>query len=131
MSNDEPIRILLVDDDAHVRLMLRSVLDIQKWDIVAEADNGADGVALHREHRPTMTLMDINMRGMDGIAALKAIREHDATACVVMLTSNFNAANVDQCFTAGATHFIRKDVTIDKLTASLEEAIKVCRKKNA
>ena len=66
--------VLIADDAAFMRMMLKNVLTEAGYEIVGEAENGAVAVAKHRELKPDLTTMDITMPEMDGLAALKEIR---------------------------------------------------------
>ena len=65
------LKVLLVDDDVHILEALRVIVLTMEFDVVGEAHDGLEAVALFRQHQPDLTLMDVVMPGMDGIAALK------------------------------------------------------------
>jgi two-component system chemotaxis response regulator CheY len=103
------VRVLLVDDERHVRQLIKAVLLPFHGEIVAEAENGAQAVALFQDTRPDLVLLDINMPIKDGRAALREIMAFDPKAVVVMLTSMSDIATVRGCLEEGASHYIRKD----------------------
>ncbi len=121
-----PQSILLTDDEAHIRKFISLVL--RKYDNprILEASDGAQALALYKEHRPDMVLMDVNMPNMDGLQALEQIRQHDPDAIVVMLTSLTNRQTVEECVRLGATDYIRKDTPREELSARFEEIIAEC-----
>jgi two-component system chemotaxis response regulator CheY len=121
-----PQSILLTDDEAHIRKFISLVL--RKYDNprILEASDGAQALALYKEHRPDMVLMDVNMPNMDGLQALGQIRQHDPDAIVVMLTSLTNRQTVEECVRLGATDYIRKDTPREELSARFEEIIADC-----
>src|SRR5258708_29363705 len=97
--NTEPtgakIRVLCVDDHPLVRKGLAAILNNESdMALVAEADNGRDAVVLYRQHQPDVTLMDLLMPGLDGIAAVKLIRSEFPEAKIIALTSFDGDQNV-------------------------------------
>lgn len=121
-----PRTILLTDDEAHIRKFIGLVL--RKFDnpTILEAANGAEAVALYRQHQPDLVLLDVNMPVLDGVQALAQIHALDASAVVVMLTSLANRHTVEECLRLGAVDYIRKDTPRDELTAKLERIIVEC-----
>lgn len=115
MLGGEKIRVLLADDEDHIRLYLSQVLPRINCEVVAAASNGRECVELYRRHAPDLVLLDINMPAMSGVDALKAIRSEHPEALVIMLTSLHAAAIVRECLDAGARHYIRKDTPLADL----------------
>ena len=106
------IRVLLADDQALVRAGFRALLDAQgDIEVVGEAADGDEAVALARRHRPDVLLMDIRMPGTDGLAATRAIAADDRLAGVrvVMLTTFDLDEYVFEAIRAGAAGFLVKD----------------------
>lgn len=77
-------RILIVDDAAFMRMMIKDILVKNGFEVVAEAENGAQAVEKYKEHSPDLVTMDITMPEMDGITALKEIKQIDAQARIIM-----------------------------------------------
>ena len=104
------IKILLADDHKIMRdgmtLLMQREKDLQ---VVAEANNGAEAVSLALEHEPDVILMDINMPGMDGIEATRAILSELPEAKVIALTSHTEGKMVQEMFRAGALAFLGKN----------------------
>ena len=121
-----PQTILLTDDEAHIRKFIGLVL--RKFDNprILEASDGAQAVAMYREHEPDLVLLDVNMPNLDGVAALAQIRALDPNAVVIMLTSLANRQTVEECLALGAVDYIRKDTPRDEMTARFEEVITEC-----
>ncbi|WP_243048606.1 response regulator transcription factor [Dyella sp. RRB7] len=109
MTESRKVRVLLADDEKHVRQLVKAVLIPFHCEIVAEAENGAQAVDLYRELRPDVVLLDINMPVKDGREALRQIIAFDPEAVVVMLTSMSDLASIQGSLDEGATHYIRKD----------------------
>lgn len=105
-----PIRVMTVDDHPMLRDGLASAIEAQPdMRLVAEADDGRAAVDAFRRHRPDVTLMDVRMRDMDGIAALELIRHEFPTARIVMLSSYSNDAQVLRALKAGACGYLLKE----------------------
>jgi DNA-binding NarL/FixJ family response regulator len=105
------IRILLIDDHPIVRMGLRSLIETEPdMEVVAEAADGADSVALYGEHRPDVVLMDLRMPRMDGTAAISAIRARDPQARIVALTMYDGDTDIFRALEAGAIGYLMKDM---------------------
>jgi len=95
MSEKLGIRVLLADDEAHVRLFVKAVVTSLGCEVVGEASDGKQAVELFEKTSPDLVLLDINMPVMDGLAALKALRARSETVAIVMLTSLASAEVVE------------------------------------
>ncbi|PZF86630.1 response regulator transcription factor [Jiangella anatolica] len=112
------IRVLLADDQALLRGTFRLLIDsCDDLEVVAEAADGAAAVALAREHRPDVVLMDVRMPGTDGLAATEAICADPrlTRTRVLILTTFENDEHVARALRAGASGFLGKYVTTDTL----------------
>jgi pilus assembly protein CpaE len=97
MSNDELIRVLIVDDIAETRENIRKLLEFEAdFEIVGAARNGQEGIDLARELKPDVILMDINMPDIDGITATERIREYVPHSQIVILTELYAAGDVSR-----------------------------------
>src|SRR5262245_20879152 len=106
----EPITILCVDDHTIVRKGLTAVLEQQPdMRVVAHAADGPEAIAKHRQYRPDITLMDLQLPHMSGFDAIRGIREHDAEAKIIVLTMYRGAADVSRALNAGAAAYLLKD----------------------
>src|SRR5215469_1499387 len=112
----ECIRILIADDHSVVREGLVSLVK-RKPDmtVVAEASNGREAVDLWKEHRPDVTLLDLRMPELDGVGAIKDIREVDPNAHIVVLTTYDGDEDIYRAIKAGAKAYLLKDTARDAL----------------
>ncbi|WP_328316755.1 response regulator transcription factor [Streptomyces sp. NBC_00388] len=114
------IRVLLVDDHQVVRRGLRTFLEVQDdIEVVGEAPDGQQGVAAAEELRPDIVLMDIKMPGMDGIEALRRLRELANPARVLVVTSFTEQRTVVPALRAGASGYVYKDVDPEALADAI------------
>ena len=124
METTAKVRVLLVDDDASVRLFIKTLIASMGAEVVGEGSNGREGVELFDKLTPDFVFLDINMPVMDGIAALKAIRERSHQVGIVMLTAHGTVDVVQYCLDAGANYHIRKDSPVDQLRREIGETWK-------
>ncbi|MFJ6075351.1 response regulator [Streptomyces sp. NPDC093065] len=116
----EAIKVLLVDDHQVVRRGLRTFLEVQDdIEVVGEAADGAEGVDRAQELKPDVILMDVKMPGMDGVDALRRLRELDNHARVLVVTSFTEQRTVVPALRAGAAGYVYKDVDPDALAGAI------------
>ncbi|WP_338777051.1 response regulator transcription factor [Streptomyces sp. DG1A-41] len=116
----DAIKVLLVDDHQVVRRGLRTFLEVQDdIEVVGEAADGAEGVDRAEELRPDVILMDVKMPGMDGVDALRRLRELDNPARVLIVTSFTEQRTVVPALRAGAAGYVYKDVDPDALAGAI------------
>jgi len=113
-------RILIVDDAAFMRMMLKDILSKNGFEIVAETDNGAAAVGIYKQQKPDLVIMDITMPGMNGIEGLKAIRSVDPNANVIMCSAMGQQAMVMEAIQAGAKDFIVKPFQQERILQAIE-----------
>lgn len=118
------VGVLVVDDERHIRLLLNTLLANMGATVLAEAGDGVQAVEHFERHRPDLVLMDMNMPKLDGLGALRRIREIDPKAAVIMLTSVNAASTVEACLDAGAWSYILKDVSAQELAVEIGRAWK-------
>ncbi|GAA2836762.1 response regulator transcription factor [Kitasatospora paracochleata] len=115
-----PIRVLLVDDHQVVRRGLRTFLEVQgDIEVVGEAADGAEAVARAAELGPDVVLMDLKMPGVDGIEALKLLKEQGSTARVLIVTSFTEHRTMVPALRAGAAGYVYKDVDPEALAGAI------------
>jgi DNA-binding NarL/FixJ family response regulator len=116
----DAIKVLLVDDHQVVRRGLRTFLEVQDdIEVVGEAADGAEGVDRAEELKPDVILMDVKMPGMDGVDALRRLRELDNPARVLVVTSFTEQRTVVPALRAGAAGYVYKDVDPDALAGAI------------
>lgn len=120
--DDGKKRVLIADDEIHIRTMMKGVIKMMGFDLAGEASNGSDAVNIFSKEKPDITLLDINMPQKNGIEALKEIMNIDPDAFVVMLTSVSDMESVNECITQGASHYIRKDTPLDQIKSIILES---------
>jgi CheY-like chemotaxis protein len=116
-------KILLIDDEPHIRKYLALIARGLGAPVIIEAGNGLDALAKYQQESPQLVLLDVNMPGMDGLEILAAILAQDPKALVVMMTSLVNRQTVEECLKLGATSYIRKDTPKEAILAELSEVI--------
>jgi DNA-binding NarL/FixJ family response regulator len=114
------IRILIADDHSVVREGLVSLIK-RKSDMVvaAQASNGREAVDLWKKHRPDVTLLDLRMPELDGVGAIKEIRELDENAHIIVLTTYDGDEDIYRAIKAGAKAYLLKDTARDALVESV------------
>ena len=121
----EQITLLIVDDHPVVREGLAGMLSGQAdFDVVAQANNGAEAIVLHEQHRPDVTLMDLRMPDTDGVTAIQAIREKRPSANILVLTTYDSDADIVRAIEAGATGYLLKDTPREELFRAIRSAAK-------
>jgi DNA-binding NarL/FixJ family response regulator len=117
------VRIVVTDDHAVVRQGLRMFLELDpELEVVGEAANGAEAVALAKELQPDVVLMDLLMPVMDGITAIGRLRQEAPEVEVIALTSVLEDASVVGAVRAGATGYLLKDTNADELRRAVKAA---------
>ena len=115
--------VLIADDAAFMRMMLRNILTGAGYEVAGEAEDGAEAVSHYRELRPDLTTMDITMPDMNGLEALKAIRAEDPEARVIMCSAMGQKSMVVESISAGARDFIVKPFQADRVVSAMEKAL--------
>ncbi len=116
-------RILIVDDAAFMRMMIKDILSKNGYEIVGEAADGAQAVDQYKEHKPDLVTMDITMPEMDGITALKEIKKINPNAKVIMCSAMGQQAMVIDAIQAGAKDFIVKPFQADRVLEAIGKTL--------
>lgn len=115
--------ILICDDAAFMRMMIKDILTKNGYNVVGEAENGLKAVEKYTETKPDLVLMDITMPEMDGIQALKKIKELDPSATVIMCSAMGQQAMVIESIQAGAKDFIVKPFQADRVIEAVKKVV--------
>ena len=115
--------ILIVDDSAFMRMMIKDILTKNGYNVIGEAENGAKAFEKYNELKPDLVLMDITMPEVDGIAALKKIKGADPNALIIMCSAMGQQAMVIEAIQGGAKDFIVKPFQPDRVLEAVKKVI--------
>ena len=115
--------ILICDDAAFMRMMIKDILTKNGYNIVGEAENGLRAVEKYNETKPDLVMMDITMPECDGIQALKKIKAVDPSANIIMCSAMGQQAMVIESIQSGAKDFIVKPFQPDRVLEAVKKAI--------
>ena len=115
--------ILICDDAAFMRMMIKDILTKNGYNVAGEAENGAKAVEKYNELKPDLVLMDITMPEMDGIQALKNIKAADSSAKVIMCSAMGQQAMVIESIQAGAKDFIVKPFQAERVLEAVKKVV--------
>lgn len=115
---------MIVDDAIFMRMKLKDILEKNGYEVVAEAQNGADAIEKYKAEKPDIVTMDITMPEMNGIEALQAIKKLDSSAKIIMCSAMGQQAMVMEAIQSGALDFIVKPFETDRVIDSI---VKACR----
>jgi len=116
-------KVLVVDDEAHIRRFVSLMIESFGEPVVLQAANGQEALAVYEREQPRLVLLDVNMPLVDGIQTLRNLKRVDPDCTVVMLTSLVNRQTVEECLRIGAVGYLRKDNPPDELMAQLKKII--------
>jgi len=119
------VNVLIVDDLAFIKIVLRDILEKSGFRVVGEASDGVQAIALYQDTRPDVVLMDITMPGMDGLTALKKIREIDPAARIIMCSALGQQKLIVQAIQLGAKDFIIKPFQPQRVVSALKKALDI------
>ena len=115
--------VLICDDAAFMRMMIRDILTKNGYVVAGEAENGIKAIEKYQETNPDLVLMDITMPEMDGIQALKEIKKINENALVVMCSAMGQQAMVIESIQAGAKDFIVKPFQADRVIEAVRKVL--------
>ena len=115
--------ILIVDDAAFMRMMIKDILTKNGYNVIAEAENGLKAIDKYNETKPDLVLMDITMPEMDGLQALKKIKGADANAKIIMCSAMGQQAMVIDSIQSGAKDFIVKPFQAERVLEAVKKVI--------
>ena len=116
-------KVLIVDDAAFMRMMIRDILEKNGFEVVGEASNGIKAVELYKKEKPEVVTMDITMPDMDGIEAVKQIRAFDPDSRIIMCSAMGQQSMVMDAIRAGARDFIVKPFQADRVIEAIRKAL--------
>jgi len=116
-------RVLVVDDAAFMRMMIKDILKKGGFEVVGEAEDGVKAVEKFKELKPDLVTMDITMPEMDGITAVKEIKKIDADALIIMCSAMGQQAMVIDAIQAGAKDFVVKPFQPDRVLEAVRKVI--------
>lgn len=116
--------VLVIDDSKMSRKMLRAILEEEGYAVIAEAANGVEGVDAYKQFHPDVVTMDITMPKMDGITAVKTIREYDSSAKIVMITAAGQQQKIIEALKLGASRFITKPYEQSEVRETMQYMMK-------
>ena len=115
--------VIIADDAQFMRLMLKDILEEMGLTVVAEAADGRQAVAMHREHHPDLTFLDITMPDLDGVEACREILAEDPQARVIMISALGQKDEVLEAIRAGAGDFIIKPFESERVEVTLRSVL--------
>lgn len=116
-------RVLIVDDAAFMRMMIKDILSKNGYEVAGEAENGLKAIEKYKELTPDLVLMDITMPEMNGIEAVKNIKAIDSSAKIVMCSAMGQQAMVIESIQAGARDFIVKPFQADRVLEAVRKVV--------
>ncbi len=121
--DDLPARVLVVDDDASIRITLVKLLQKEGYEVI-QAENGARALDIISAELPSLILLDVVMPGIDGFEVCEAVRQRDPRVPIIMLTGMEDVASIDNAFAKGATDFITKPISWPLIIRRVRYAIR-------
>lgn len=121
-----PVRVVIAEDEAIVRLDLKEILLSAGYDVVGETGRGDDAVRLAEETRPDLAILDVKMPGMSGIQAAREITK-DARVAVVVLTAFSQRELIEEARDAGVAAYLVKPFRRDELLVAVDQVLASCR----
>lgn len=115
--------VLIVDDAAFMRMMIKDILVKNGYEVAGEAENGVVAVEKFKELAPDLVIMDITMPEMDGIEAVKQIRQQDPSAKIIMCSAMGQQAMVIDAIQAGAKDFVVKPFQPERVIEAVKKAL--------
>jgi DNA-binding NarL/FixJ family response regulator len=119
-----PTSVVLADDDDRFRALVRSVLEDDGYDIVAEANNAATARSMARQHRPDVVVLDLVMQGSDGLSTLQALIDDDPGQPILVISSLFDPAVEQEVVRLGAW-YLEKAEGLEALEHAIDDVVSV------
>ncbi|MBZ4645872.1 MAG: two-component system, chemotaxis family, chemotaxis protein CheY [Petroclostridium sp.] len=116
-------KILIVDDAAFMRMMIKDILTKNGFEVVGEAENGAKAIEKYKELNPDLVIMDITMPEVDGIQAVREIKKLDGDSKIIMCSAMGQQAMVIESIQAGARDFVVKPFQAERVIEAVKKVI--------
>ncbi len=116
-------RILIVDDAAFMRMMIKDILTKNGYEVVGEAENGAVAITKYKDLTPDLVIMDITMPEVDGIQAVKEIKKVNGDSKIIMCSAMGQQAMVIESIQAGARDFIVKPFQAERVVEAVKKVL--------
>lgn len=124
MKNNRKPSVLVVDDDHMMREMLKLILHSDDYQVLGEAANGKNAIALCANLKPGLVLLDINMPEMDGLQALEEIRKISPATKVIMVSAEATMDRVSEAIKKGAVGFVVKPLNATSVLGKIESCFR-------
>ena len=121
MADDKPVRVVIADDEVHLRLLMKRIVLSLGYNVAGEASNGVEALKLFEKEKPDMLLLDINMPLKKGDEVLEEIFRKFPDACVIMMTSVADSATVTKCLELGAANYILKTKQTNEIRVRIQD----------
>jgi len=118
---DNTMKVMVVDDTAFMRMMMRNILEDLGHEVVGEASNGVQAVQMYQQLRPHLVTMDITMPEMDGVSAVKKIKQMDPGAKIIMCSAMGQRDMVLDALFNGASDFVVKPIQKDRMIEAINK----------
>lgn len=122
MSEKRMPKVIIADDEDHIRSLIGMMMKTMKTEVVAEAKRGDIVLELYRKEKPDLLLLDVNMPGKSGVEVLQEIKSEFPDAFIIMLTSMADRGTVERCIALGAAHYILKDTPVPEMRKIIKTA---------
>ncbi len=116
-------KVLIVDDAAFMRMMIKDILSKNGYEVVGEAENGARAIEKYKELIPDLVVMDITMPEVDGIQAVKEIKKINGDSKIIMCSAMGQQAMVIESIQAGARDFIVKPFQAERVVEAVKKVL--------
>ena len=116
-------KIMIIDDSLVARMSLKACIPKDAGHDIKEGNDGSVAIELYSTFKPDVTFMDLTMPGVDGMAALEAIRKQDPTARIIILTADIQTRTIERVMELGAFGLLKKPPVKDAVQAELNKAL--------
>ena len=123
MTDNTPVKLLVIDDDAHLRESLAEVLELDGFECL-QAGAAAEGIATAKKHNPRVVIMDIQLTDSSGFQICQELRKHSRETILIMMTGRFlSAEEKTQGFELGADEYLTKPFDLQELSVRIRQLL--------